>query len=112
MCYASYDVYPSRERSGGKENLEERKEKEPVKRATHVGRKLNKYTMKIKARMIELIEKDHKNCEIVKISWFPEVTVHNSKRQKSEIKASLGIAQIGLLLIILIINILYDLYVF
>ena len=35
----------SGEGSGEKGNLEERKEKEPVKRATHVGKKLNKYTM-------------------------------------------------------------------
>ena len=102
----------SGEGSGEKGNLEEHKEKEPVKRATHVGKKLNKYTMEDKVRVIEFIEKGHKNCEIVKMTWFPEGTVHNFKGQKSEIKASLCVAQVGLLLILLIINILYDLYVF
>ena len=62
--------------------------------------------------MIELIEKSHKNCEIVKMIRFPEDTVHNFRRQKSEIKASLGVAQVDLLLTLLIINILYDVYVF
>ena len=47
----------SGEGSGEKGNLQERKEKEPVKRTTHVGKKLNKYTMEDKARVIELIEK-------------------------------------------------------
>ena len=75
----------SGEGSGEKGNLEERKEKEPVKRGTHVGKNLNKYTMEDRARMIELIEKGHKNCEIVKMTGFPESTVHSFKRQKSEI---------------------------
>ena len=70
----------SGEGSGEKGNLEERKEKEPVKRATHVGKKLNKYKMKDKARVIELIEKDHKNCEIVKTTGFLEGTARNFKR--------------------------------
>ena len=39
---------------------------------------------------IELIEKGHKNCEIVKMTGFPKGTVRNFKRQKSEIKANLG----------------------
>ena len=100
----------SGEGSDEKGNLEERKEK-TVKRATHLGKKLNKYTMEDKTRVIELIEKGHKNCEIVKMTGFSEGTVRNFKRQKSEIKASLGVAQVGLL-VILIISILYDLYVF
>ena len=102
----------SGEESGEKGNLQERKEREPVKTGTCVGKKLNKYTMEDKARVIELIGKSHKNCEIVKMTGFPESTVRNFKRQKSEIKASLGVAQVGLLLILLIINILCDLYVF
>ena len=57
----------SGEGSGKKENFQEHKEKEPVKRSTRVGKKLNKYTMEDKARMIELIEKGHKNCKIVKM---------------------------------------------
>ena len=108
----SAQVSGSGEGSGEKGNLEERKEKKTVKMATHVGKKLNKYTMEDKAREIELIEKGHKNCEIVKMTWFPEGTVHNFKKQKSEIKVSLSVVQVGLLLILLIINILYDLYVF
>ena len=79
-----------------------------MKRVTHVGKKLNKYTMEDKARVIELIEKGHKNCEIVKMTGFPEGTVRNIKRQKSEIKASLGVAQVGLLLILIMINRLFD----
>ena len=67
----------SEEGSGKKGNLEERKEKESVKRATCVGKKLNRCTIEDKARVIELIEKDHKNCGIVKVTGFPEGTVHN-----------------------------------
>ena len=98
----------SREGNGEKGNLEEHKEKEPVKRATHVGKKLNKYTMEDKVRVIELIEKGNKNCEIVKMTEFPGGTVRNFKREKNEIMASLGVTHVGLLLILLIINILYD----
>ena len=83
----------SGEGSGGKGNLEERKEKEPVKRATRVGKKLIKCTKEDKTRVIELIEQGHKNCDIVKMTGFPEGTVHNFKIQKSEIKASLGVAK-------------------
>ena len=86
MCYTS----DSGEGSGEKGNLEEHKEKEPVKRATHVEKKFNKYTLEDKTRMIEFIEKGHKNYEIGKMTGFPEDTVRNFKRQKSEIKASLG----------------------
>ena len=43
----------SGEGSGEKGNLEERKEKKTVKRATRVGKKLNKCTMENKARVIE-----------------------------------------------------------
>ena len=46
----------SGEGSDEKGNLQERKEKEKVKRTTRVGKKLNKYTMEDKARIIELIE--------------------------------------------------------
>ena len=63
-----------------------------MKRVTRVGKKLNKYTMQDKARVIELIEKSHKNCEIMKMTGLSEVTVRNFKRQKSEIKASLCVA--------------------
>ena len=86
-------VSDSEEGNVVKGNLEERKEKEPVKRFTHVGKKLNKYTMEDKARVIELIEKGHKNCKIVKMTGLPESTVRNFKRQKSKIKASLGAAK-------------------
>ena len=67
----------SGEGSGDKGNLDERKEKEPVKRATRVGKKLNKYTMEDKVRVIELIENGHKNCEIVKMTGFPKGTARN-----------------------------------
>ena len=42
----------SGEGSGEKGNLEEHKKKESVKRATHIGKKLNKYTMEDKESMI------------------------------------------------------------
>ena len=84
MCYTSHDVCPSLrgEGSGEKGNLEEHKEKESVKRAIHVGKKLNKYTMEDKVRVIEFIEKGHKNCEIVKMIGFPEGTVRNFETEK------------------------------
>ncbi|KAK3894001.1 hypothetical protein Pcinc_002209 [Petrolisthes cinctipes] len=72
--------------------MESSKKKAPVKRASRVGKKLNRYSLQDKAKVIELIEKGLKNAEIVRQTGFPEGTVRNFKRQKEEIKASLKVA--------------------
>ncbi|KAK3895414.1 hypothetical protein Pcinc_000866 [Petrolisthes cinctipes] len=72
--------------------METSKKKVPVKRASRVGKKLNRYSLQDKAKVIELIEKVLKNAEIVRQTGFPEGTVRNFKRQKEEIKASLKVA--------------------
>ena len=53
----------SGEGSDEKGNLQERKKKEPVKRAIRVEKILDKYTMEDKVRVIELIEKVLRDSE-------------------------------------------------
>lgn len=72
--------------------METNQKKVPVKRASRVGKKLNRYSLQDKAKVFELIEKGLKNAEIVKQTGFPEGTVRNFIRQKDEIKASLKVA--------------------
>ncbi|KAK3858664.1 hypothetical protein Pcinc_035170 [Petrolisthes cinctipes] len=73
-------------------NMETSKKKVPVKRDSRVGKKLNRYSLQDKTKVIELIEKGLKNAEIVRQTGFPEGTVRNFKKQKEAIKASLKVA--------------------
>ena len=52
-----------------KETLKNVKKKKTVKRATHVGKKLNKYTMEDKVRMIKLIAKRTQDVRDSEDDW-------------------------------------------
>ena len=63
------------------------------KRDYRAGKKHAKYSLQDKARVIELLEKDTKTCEIVRLTGIPESTVRNIRKKKGAIKVSLNTAK-------------------
>ena len=57
------------------------------------GKKHSKYSVQDKAKVIELIEKGTKTCDIVRMTGIPESTIRSIKKKKEEIKVCVSTAK-------------------
>ena len=63
------------------------------KREYRKGQKLKKYSLHDKQKVIDLLEKGYKTCDIVQQLNVPESTVRNIRKNKEKLKATVRVTQ-------------------